>query len=225
MESESVYEPLRDALHRAIGPTLARFKILDPEEGYVPRARTDDQASMPLEFAANAIRMRRGDHRLRGQLIEAYGGRCAMTGTCPADLLEVAYIVPFPSGDVHTPGNAILLRTDVHTLWDLGLIGVDPETLAVEVAPRLAGTVYENLAGRRLGPREDQARLDRAGLRERWEAFHGTPSGKSGSGSRGPRSTGRRPGDDATRPTIEVKPRTTTTPPAPSPDEEEAKSA
>lgn len=179
MEKDPPPDELRAVLHRAVGPTLARFQVLEPGDAYEPRGRGDDEAAMPLEFASRAIRARRGKRQLREKLIQAHGQRCAITGACPVDLLEVAYVVPFPDGDVHTVGNAILLRSDLHTLWDLDLIVLDPETLAVQVSPRLKGSIYENIAGRKITERPGAPRLSRDGLRERWTAFAGeTPSRK-----------------------------------------------
>ena len=69
------------------------------------------------------------------------------TGSCIRDLLEVAYVRPFPTGGADSPRTALLMRSDVHTLWDLNLIGVEPTTRRVYIAKRLGGTVYEELAG------------------------------------------------------------------------------
>jgi hypothetical protein len=43
--------------------------------------------------------------------------------------------------------NGLLLRADIHTLFDLGLLEVDTSTMTVMLAPSLAHTVYGDLAG------------------------------------------------------------------------------
>lgn len=172
LEGDKPDPELTAALGRAIGPTLARYAVLEPAEAYEASASKDDQAANPLEFATMLIRGRRGDRKLRHHLRKVYSDQCAITGSCPPDLLEVAYIVPFPTGSVHSPENAILLRSDLHTLWDLNQIGIDPKTMRIVVSPRLAESKYGKLAGRALLERADKSKLDRKVLTERWQAFN-----------------------------------------------------
>lgn len=178
MNTDPINEKLHEALHHALGPSLAKYMVLAPSDAYEARTGDDDHASMPIEFAAKAIRARRGLRRLRTMLLQAAGESCAITGACPSDLLEVAYIVPFPDGDVHSMGNTLLLRSDIHTLWDLNLVGIDPDAMEVRIAPRLHGTVYEKLDGRAVRTRPDGARASRSAMRDRWEHFHATNEGR-----------------------------------------------
>ncbi len=171
--AQRLHPDLEKALAQVIGPTMARYAVLEPSDGYEADAFEPEQAVNPLELAAKSIRARRGDRRLRTLLGRAYGNRCAITGPCPQDLLELAYIVPFPSGNVHSIENAVILRTDLHTLWDLNLIAVHPESLKVHISGRLRGTPYENLANRPLLKRRDGSRASQRALRERWAAFIG----------------------------------------------------
>lgn len=72
-----------------------------------------------------------------------------MTGPCLAELLEAAHIIPFHLNRTHKVDEGVLLRSDVHTLFDLGLIAVDPDTWQVVVAPSLMDVpAYSSLAGR-----------------------------------------------------------------------------
>ncbi len=172
MEQDKPDVELTRALGKAIGPTLARYALLESGDAYEPKTGEDDQSANPLEFATSMIRGRRGDRKLRLALRKLYNDHCAISGSCLADLLEVAYIVPFPSGQVHSPSNAILLRSDLHTLWDLNQIGIDPETMQLVVSPRLAESKYGKLAGRELLERSDKSQVDRNALLERWQAFN-----------------------------------------------------
>jgi hypothetical protein len=160
-----------EALHKAIGPALSKYSSMDPSDAYAPKRNEEDQSAQPMEFAVAAIRGRRGRRDLREKLCRACGERCAMTGSCVKDLLEVAYVIPFPSGDVHALENAMLLRSDIHTLWDLNLIGVEPQSQKIYVSSRLSGTSYEKLAGRTLLSRLDGSSLSGEALRERWRLF------------------------------------------------------
>lgn len=171
MSQEPVHPGLLTALNRKVSSTVGRASTLDPADGYEPAGGYADPSALPLEFGAVAIRARRGDRRLRDALLRAYNSQCAITGACVKDLLEIAYVVPFPTMDVNSIENAILLRTDLHTLWDLNLIGVEPETGRVHIAKRLAGSVYEKIVGRSLVPRIDNSRVSHEALKERWDSF------------------------------------------------------
>ncbi len=162
---------LIEAIEDAIGPTAALCAGLEPGDAYETGADNDLLMAMPVEFACGAIRARRGDGTLRQTLLREFGDRCALTGGCVRDLLEVAYLVRHPRGDGPTPDQAVLMRSDVHTLWDLNLIGIEPTTRRVFVASRLDGTVYEALAGRTLLARLDGSSVADAALRDRWDVF------------------------------------------------------
>ncbi|MGI9013427.1 MAG: HNH endonuclease [Phycisphaerales bacterium] len=170
IEMDTVHPTLEAAINNSIGGALAWANVLEPAEGYIPN-NGKEEIGMPLEWSTAAIRVRRGDTRLRSQLMRLFRNQCAITGACPRDLLEVAYIAPYPAGDVHSPRNAILLRSDLHTLWDVNLLGVHPDSLEIQLHPRLAGSMYESLAGTRLATPSTGSRIDTVAMRERWEYF------------------------------------------------------
>lgn len=102
----------------------------------------------------NIVR-RRGQPEFRKQLLKIYGNRCAVTGCDVVATLEAAHILPYKGPETNHPANGLLLRSDIHTLFDLGQITVDPATLAVEVGSELAGTEYDQYQGQKLTePRE-----------------------------------------------------------------------
>lgn len=98
----------------------------------------------------SAIVRRQGQPAFRKALIDAYGGACAITGCTLTEILEAAHVHPYMGDHTNVVSNGLLLRTDIHTLFDLRMITVDPETTKVLVSPELKGTDYEQLAGRKL---------------------------------------------------------------------------
>ncbi len=96
------------------------------------------------------IRARQGHSELRHQMLQIYGGRCAVTGTDVIETLDVALIVPSTSEQAHHPRNALLLRTDLHTLFVKHLIAVDSATMSIVLSPLLCHSSYAELAGRSL---------------------------------------------------------------------------
>lgn len=83
-------------------------------------------------------------------LLTAYDGKCAMTGCEVVDVLEAAHIHRYLGEETNVVSNGLLLRADVHTLFDLKLVGVDVSTMQICVAPKLAGSSYGVLTGRPL---------------------------------------------------------------------------
>lgn len=104
-----------------------------------------------------AVVMRRGQREFRDALLEAYAGKCAITQCAAIAVLEAAHIVPYGGEHTNRPDNGLLLRSDIHTLFDLGLLWVDPTTMCVEVAEQLLATEYEGLRGRALRLPQDPA--------------------------------------------------------------------
>jgi len=97
-----------------------------------------------------AIVRRQGQPAFRRALLAAYGGCCAVTGTAIAEVLEAAHIVPYQGPKTNHVSNGLLLRADLHTLFDLGLIAVNEATFELVVSPNLQGTDYAQWAGQRL---------------------------------------------------------------------------
>ncbi len=97
-----------------------------------------------------SIVRRRGQPEFRQRLLEAYGGRCAISGCDAVEALEAAHIVPYLGPETNHLSNGILLRADLHTLFDLGLLAVDTAEMTVRVAPTVAGTAYGQLIGRKV---------------------------------------------------------------------------
>jgi hypothetical protein len=148
------------------GGDLFRFSSEAAGHGYF--SSDGDQRERVLR----EVVQRRGQPAFRADLIRAYGGRCAVTGCDAAAALEAAHIAPYSGPASNHVGNGLLLRADIHTLFDLDLIGIDPATLTVCLAPALQGTAYDDLSERKLRPPADPPGLpSRPALEARWQKF------------------------------------------------------
>jgi len=101
------------------------------------------------ECVLGNILTRRGQQAFRDGLLRAYNGRCAVTGCNAVAVLEAAHIVPHAEEQSYAITNGLLLRADIHTLFDLLLLSVDPETGEVKLAPDLS-SCYASIVGVRL---------------------------------------------------------------------------
>lgn len=107
------------------------------------------------ERVVASIVRRRGQPEFRKALLGVYRGRCAFSGCDAEDALEAAHIMPYQGPHSNRPSNGLLLRADLHTLFDLGLLTVDTSSMVVLVAARLANTSYKELAGKRITVPDD----------------------------------------------------------------------
>ncbi len=103
----------------------------------------------PDAVQQRAISIRRGQARFRETLLAAYGRTCAVTGCKIVDLLEAAHIRPHSDEPNYSVTNGLLLRTDIHTLFDLGLLSIDAR-LRVRLAPALLQSEYKAYDGKDL---------------------------------------------------------------------------
>ena len=103
------------------------------------------------EYQAKQIVARRGQSQFRQQLLEAYGEQCAFSSYSPKEALEAAHIIPYCGADSDHITNGLLLRADIHTLFDQGLISIDvsnPDNWAVILSPTLMASSYSYLNGK-----------------------------------------------------------------------------
>jgi len=100
------------------------------------------------EWVLSAIVRRRGQAAFRASLLAAYDSTCPVTGCKVEALLEAAHIIPYLGTTTNHIQNGLPLRTDIHTLFDLQLLTIEPETLTVLLAPSLLESEYSSLSGR-----------------------------------------------------------------------------
>ena len=94
---------------------------------------------------------RRGQPEFRRKLLEVYGGCCAISGCKVVEALEATHILPYKGEATNHISNGLLLRADLHTLFDLGLVTVDSMTWVALLSPNLLGTSYGKFAGKPMG--------------------------------------------------------------------------
>jgi hypothetical protein len=78
-------------------------------------------------------------------MFERFGASCAFTGPQPRGALQAAHLYLFAEKPKHDLRGGLLLRADLHALFDRWLITIDPATWSIRVAPELKS--YPHLAG------------------------------------------------------------------------------
>ena len=109
--------------------------------------------------APRLITPRLGQGTFRVAVTDAYGRACAVTGEHSLPVLEAAHIKPYAQEGPHDITNGLLLRSDLHRLFDKGYVTVTDE-FRLEVSDRLRvdysnGRSYYPLRGQRITPPAD----------------------------------------------------------------------
>lgn len=118
---------------------------LETEGAFDPTSVIDARMRTTREIV-----QRQGQPAFRAKLIDAYSGHCAITGCDVLDVLEAAHIAPYKGTETNHVTNGLLLRSDVHTLFDIGLIAVDEDTMQIVVADHIKDSTYGQLHGKPL---------------------------------------------------------------------------
>jgi hypothetical protein len=169
----------------AVAPSvlLTALKVPDPSrfDDFLSQADTVsvddfDPKNIPdgrRRIIASVIR-RLGQQAFRRKLVSAYAGQCAITRCKTLWVLEAAHISPYRGIKTNLVTNGLLLRADVHTLFDLALISVEPKSLVVKTSRLLKGSQYESLDGRGLSlPAKASVHPNTAALEYHFSQFHG----------------------------------------------------
>ncbi|MDN4490388.1 hypothetical protein QQX13_06035 [Demequina sp. SYSU T00068] len=102
---------------------------------YVPEFET--RVSLPSGHTTATVRVRRGQQQFRRRLLEAQGNNCAFTGRAPERVLDAGHLYSYAELGEHHEHGGLLLRRDVHRLFDDGWIAVDPTSLKLDVSEPL----------------------------------------------------------------------------------------
>lgn len=130
---------------------ISASPTVDDSSAYSPVGVEDNR-----ECTLREITKRQGQGAFRSGLLTAYEGRCAITGSAVKQVLEAAHITPFLGPKTNHISNGLLLRSDLHTLWDRGLIYLCDD-LKLQLKPTLETSEYFDLAGKKIRARTGDA--------------------------------------------------------------------
>jgi hypothetical protein len=133
----------------------------------------DSEGRADDDIALRAIKTRRGQHRFRQDLLLAYERRCCVSGCGVEDLLEAAHIRSHSEETNCSLNNGLLLRSDLHTLFDLNLLGID-STGRIRISKVILDTNYRDLekVGRIRPPRSAKDKPSEFALDTRMARFN-----------------------------------------------------
>lgn len=135
------------------GPAAVRVAAALFDEDGDPSVFDPLQLSDERKRSLREVVVRGGQASFRNRVLSAYEGRCAITGCDVQEVLEAAHIRPYSGPKSNDVSNGILLRVDLHRLWDRGLMAVHESGRRVLFAPSLQGTDYARTTRRLRIPR------------------------------------------------------------------------
>lgn len=123
-----------------------------------------------LNKIQSLINKRKNQSLFRKNLMTLYKGTCPVSGMNVNEVLEAAHIVSHSIKGINSNDNGILLRSDLHKLFDKNLLLINPNTLEVSLHSSLKNTEYEKFSGKRIGKRIDDSEISYEYLKSKWES-------------------------------------------------------
>ncbi|WP_288408863.1 HNH endonuclease signature motif containing protein [uncultured Herbaspirillum sp.] len=176
------------------GSSHVQFRALDPIPWYVhnynedtgqyllirgsePRGLLDSVSSTENDTdtwkndALGLVKLRQGQTEFRNKLLAAYRRQCAVTKCRVEGILEAAHIRSHSEVVNYDVTNGLLLRADIHTLFDLKLLFIDSQ-LKVRLKPELLASEYKQFEGREIvHPHSPSEMPNRDALQARFKDF------------------------------------------------------
>ena len=104
--------------------------------------------------------------------MQAYKGRCAITGCNLLEALEAVHIIPYSGTGSDHVCNGLLLRLDLHSLFDAFRFSFEPEGLRVQLSATLRGGYYKIIDGAKLRqPEQVESQPNREALSQHYNEF------------------------------------------------------
>ncbi|MFC8530778.1 HNH endonuclease [Nocardia sp. NPDC057227] len=135
--------------------------------GGILRPLDSTTAQLRHGHATRPTRVRIGQRQFREMLLAQFGPRCAFTGDLPAAALDACHLYSYAKVGRHHEHGGVLLRRDLHTLFDRGLVAVDANDTIDIATDYCRYPTYASLHGQPLTVKISTAQRD-------WFALHWT---------------------------------------------------
>ena len=128
-------EPIGRKLWDRIETLLEKYLLLNPADEGKSQLLLEKMAAS--QYGTHILtRVRLGQGAFRILITDAYLRKCSITGEKTLPVLEAAHIKPFAQSGPHFISNGLLLRSDIHKLFDAGYLTIT-EDYKIEVSKRI----------------------------------------------------------------------------------------
>jgi hypothetical protein len=121
-----------------------------------------------------AVNQRRFQSVFRQNLMTIYQSTCVISDNDCSQTLEAAHIFPHATSRNNDTQNGLLLRADLHILFDRGLLLIHPINLTVHLSPAVQQHEYTQYEGKVIRNRTDGRRPDQNLLQLKWNSVDWT---------------------------------------------------
>lgn len=119
---------------------IRKYDASNPHRSQLQRLIEDSfpahRLAVKKAIALGEKKDREGQFAFRREIIGNYQGQCAITGEKTEPVLEAAHIEPYARSHNHLPSNGLLFKSDIHRLFDRGLVSVTPDRV-FHVSPKI----------------------------------------------------------------------------------------
>jgi len=117
-----------------------------------------------------AINQRMHQSKFRTNQLKVYNCTCVVSNVKLESVLDAAHIDTYARSGNNNSVNGLLLRKDLHNLFDLGLLLIHPYDLTVRLCPAIAETEYKQYNGKRINDRSDGKKPNKELLIKKWNS-------------------------------------------------------
>lgn len=164
LETEEIWEYVYDAALRLPDIKRAANRYTDQQRREQHKVTVAECLNSPTDtfpssqpsdiLTVNAIKQRYanityrvGQKAFRIHALDKFQHTCVITGCKVSEVLEAAHITPLHITKNHEENNCLLLRADIHKLFDIEQITINATTFNIQVSSQLFNTEYQQLAG------------------------------------------------------------------------------
>ena len=131
---------------------VVKIKYFDQYDSFVQAQIEKDNFDLvnePRNDKQGLTNVRDGQSVFKGKILKAYNNKCCITGETIPELLEAAHIQEYKNKNSNHVQNGLLLRVDIHRLYDNRLIFIDGQYI-VHVSEQITSEQYRQYHGRKI---------------------------------------------------------------------------
>ncbi|NTW33194.1 MAG: HNH endonuclease [Bacteroidetes bacterium] len=134
-KSYDTSDEIGQSIWKQIEKLLGRYLFLNASDEGKSQLILEEPSS-PAYGNTVLVKVRLGQGAFRVLVTDAYSRKCSITGEKTLPVLEAAHIKPYAESGPHFISNGLLLRSDMHKLFDSGYLTIT-KNLKVEVSSRI----------------------------------------------------------------------------------------
>jgi len=129
---------------------VVKIKYFNEYDPFIQEQTERDDFNLvnePREDLQRITNVREGQSEFKGKILRAYNNTCCITGESIPELLEAAHIQEYRNRSSNNVQNGLLLRVDIHRLYDNRLIFID-RNFVIHISNLITSPQYTQYHGK-----------------------------------------------------------------------------